>query len=158
MQKFSTPNHGSSQDRLTSARPCPTYCSLAMVHQATVAPSPWSASLRWLPPTATQTPRGPSQNQHMHRSSCGAGNVNSSLPETSCQVQREWDFWANFCRQLSHSCFIWRDVLCYCNQIKVSNLQKTINLRLLHFIWPKKTPHNYMIVGFWLYSVSAVRF
>lgn len=54
-----------------------------MVHQATVAPSPWFASPRWLPPpptaTHTRTPRGPSQNQHIHRSSCGAGNFNSSL-------------------------------------------------------------------------------
>lgn len=101
MQKFSTPNHGSSQDRLASARPCPTYCSLAMVHQATVTPSPWSASPHWLTPTAihtnTETPCGPSQNQHMHRSSCGAGNVNSSLPKTFSQVQRKREVFFFFC-------------------------------------------------------------
>lgn len=70
MQKFSTPNHGSSQDRLASARPCPTYCSLAMVRQAShTLPLTCLSSLTQHPPhnhchTHTNPPRPISEPAH----------------------------------------------------------------------------------------------
>lgn len=87
MQKVSTPSRRSRQDRFASASP--------VLH---TVPSPWSTRPQShpppdLPPLAdppppttstrthghTQIAGGLSQNQHIHRSSCGARNFNSSL-------------------------------------------------------------------------------